>query len=94
MASDTFNLGWASDNPRAVQRIYELCEGHQFGAELFPDALANQLDPPVERGSMLVRLADDRVYIVAPDGSACPDPARLLGTYTPIDGGAPPPDAA
>jgi hypothetical protein len=81
--SSSLTDAWVSDNPRAAVRIQELCGGRRFGAELIADELAAELDPPAERGSMLVRLSDNRVYVVAPDDSRREDPARLLGTYQP-----------
>ena len=83
---------WASDNPRATLRIGALCEGGTFGAEILPDDLADSLDPPAARGSMIVRLEDDRVFVVAPDHSRREDPARFLGVYAPKAPSATPTD--
>jgi hypothetical protein len=80
MPSDSFTLGWASDNPRAAMRAYELCEGHPLGA-----ALLRMISPT----SWTHLRSLDRcwcrwqttAYGVAPDGSDREDPARLLGEY-------------
>lgn len=82
-------LGWASDNPRAAQAVWQLCGGKPYYAMVVDEEACEAFTllrrplptPPV--GSVICLLGG-RTYVVAPDsaGGSEHTRVRLVGRYT------------